>query len=299
MTIFTIVLAAFITSTFFHQDVESKICDCLEKNFKQAGLDHSQILNEIEIDLIHSGIIDSTFESRKNQLLYVAVNGKIGKPRNYEHVKYEQLGIKSLVYCTELIVYSGENDSPPPIYKLMRELEIISSKYQEKIDLIAIRKDISKVLLAYDKDFGKHSKLWKNIQLTYLYNFTEHIDFFDIPVLLSPFEELDKIEVPTAHFHVVGNEIIMFNEKSIQLPKLCDLVQKSLSEKNVILLTNEKSTHYNFYLEVYNKIKICAESYRKDYCMKLFQKKYDELTNDQRKTIDETVPIKITESVPK
>ena len=295
MTIFTIILSAFITSHFFHQDVESKICDCLEKNFKQAGLDHGQILNEIEIDLIRIGIIDSTFESRKNQLINVAKNGIIGKPRNYENVKFEQLGLKSLKYCTELAVYAGENDSPPPIYNLFKELENISFKDQEKIDLMSIRKDIAKILLDYADEFDENSKLWKTIELTYLYHFSEHIDFFDLPVL-PPFEELEQETSQTAQFHIGGKDKILFEGNSIQFSQLCDLVQKSLVEKKSIFFTNEKTTQFNFYLGVYNEVKLCADSFRDEYCMKKFQKKYIELTKEQRKMIDEDMPIIIKES---
>jgi len=298
VAIFTIILSAFISSHFFHQDVESKICDCLEKNFKQSGLDHGQILNEIEIDLIQIGIIDSTFESRKNQLINVARNGKIGKPRNYENVKFEQLGLKSLKFCTELAVYAGENDSPPPIYNLFKELEGISFKDQENIDLMSIRKDIAKVLLDYAEEFGENSKLWKTIELTYLYHFTEYIDFFDLPVL-PPFEELEQETSHETQFHIGGKDKIMFEGNSIQFSQLCDFVQKSLVEKKSIFFTNEKTTQLNFYLGIYNEVKLCADSFRDEYCMKKFQKKYFELTSEQRKLIDGEMPINIKESQPK
>ncbi|MBK8348113.1 MAG: hypothetical protein IPL08_10950 [Saprospiraceae bacterium] len=115
-----ILILLILSSNLFGQEIEDKICFCLTENFNLAGLDYYKIIEEVELDLMKNNIIDKTSKSRLDQFVKVAEIGVITKPRTYENIKFEQLGLNTLKHCVSLITYTS-NCEPPPSFSLFRK----------------------------------------------------------------------------------------------------------------------------------------------------------------------------------
>lgn len=72
-----------------------------------------------------------------------------------------------------------------------------------------------------------------------------------------------------------------------------------VAEKAVISLTNDLSATYGAYLEVQNELAAAYNEIRDDLSMQQFGKKFDDVTDEQRKAIKKIYPQKISEAEPK
>ena len=69
--------------------------------------------------------------------------------------------------------------------------------------------------------------------------------------------------------------------------------------EGVISLQNDRSTHYDIYLEVQNALVRAINTIRDDFATRHFGKKYAALDEDQQKIVREAVPQNISEAEPK
>ncbi|MCB0514755.1 MAG: biopolymer transporter ExbD [Chitinophagales bacterium] len=69
-------------------------------------------------------------------------------------------------------------------------------------------------------------------------------------------------------------------------------------KKAVVSMKNDKSTTYNRYIEVYNEVRAAYNELRDEYAQQQFGRKYDNLTEDQQKTVRDEYPLRLSEAEP-
>lgn len=288
-----------LSSNLLGQEIEDKICFCLTENFNLVGLDYNKIIEEIELDLIKNNIIDKTSKSRLDQFAKVSEIGVIKKPRTYENIKFEQLNLNTLKHCINLITYTS-NCETPPSFSLFREMDYLKQEIQQEpnFNLSALRTRTAQIILENNGKFSQDSKLWKIIQLSYLYWLSE-INDLGVLIDLSAYNLSTKDTSNTVKIHVSPNDKITFEGRFLEKHEICQYLKPQIIQKKGVYFTNERNTKYKIYLEVYNELKECFLSLRNEKAIELYQKKYDELTDEETEIINETIPLRIIEREPK
>lgn len=78
--------------------------------------------------------------------------------------------------------------------------------------------------------------------------------------------------------------------------KRSDMAEKPT--KAIISLKNDRGTEYKTYLEVWNELKGAYNELREDAAQSQFNKSYEFLSKDQKKTINSAIPLVISEAEP-
>ncbi len=68
--------------------------------------------------------------------------------------------------------------------------------------------------------------------------------------------------------------------------------------KGVISLRNDRGTSYNMYLQVQNELTAAINEMRDEFSIDHFARKYADLTEEQRKAVDQAIPVAISEAEP-
>lgn len=76
------------------------------------------------------------------------------------------------------------------------------------------------------------------------------------------------------------------------------LLGKMRVSKGVISLRNDRGTSYDMYLQVQNELTAAINEMRNELSNERFGKNYADASNDQRKAIDEAIPVAISEAEP-
>ena len=66
----------------------------------------------------------------------------------------------------------------------------------------------------------------------------------------------------------------------------------------IVSMKNDRGTKYETYLEVYNEVKAAYNELRDEEAQKQLGKFYEFLTREQRKRVNEVIPLKLSESEP-
>lgn len=291
-----IVLLLSISSvTLYAQNFDTQVCDCIERNFKEVQLDFSSIMDQIEDNLVSNTIIQRTPESRVEQIKHVAQYGYIESKRSIDHVSFEQLGLRTIRYCIYLHSYGSKDEQGSEYFRLMKSLDILNQNTQQPIDLNKIRKATASTILTYAAKENR-SQLWRIIQLTYLYLFS---DIPNIGLIELDFNEVDTIQTNNIiTIHTNADNEISFNDEPITVDELCERIKKPVERGFSIHLTNHRNTKYKVYLAVYNGIKQCIQELREEKSLELYQKHYSNLNKEQESEIKKLLPIKLFESNP-
>lgn len=295
----TITLLIFAVATsLYAQSFEDGITDCINTNFLQIEVDYTQVLSELEHDLMANNIIDDTEASRIKQIRSVAMHGQIETARTYENILWEQLGLRTIKYCVERNTYSSQDTSPSPIFEMLRKIESISLKHQETLNLSQLRMEIAEVLLKYHKNTVQFSKLWKIIQLDFLSRFSETPEMKEMVRLIEPiFKEQDTAN--TVRLHVGTDDIVTLEHQRIETDEICNELKPALIDGKGIYLTNERGTNYGLYLETYRAIKGCVTATRAEKSFEAYGQPYENLNPEERERINQMIPMRIIESPPK
>ncbi|MBK8670049.1 MAG: hypothetical protein IPN89_11535 [Saprospiraceae bacterium] len=294
-----ILILLILSSNLFGQEIEDKICFCLTENFNLAGLDYYKIIEEVELDLMKNNIIDKTSKSRLDQFVKVAEIGVITKPRTYENIKFEQLGLNTLKHCVSLITYTS-NCEPPPSFSLFREMDYLKQEIQQEpnFNLSALRTKTAQIIIENNGKFNQDSKLWKIIQLSYLYWLSE-INDLGVLIDLPAYDFSNQDTSNTVKIHVSPDDKITFEGIFLEKHEICQYLKPKIIQKKGVYFTNERNTKYKLYLDVYNELKDCFLTLRNEKAIELYQNKYDELNNEQTEIINEMIPLRIIENEPK
>lgn len=66
----------------------------------------------------------------------------------------------------------------------------------------------------------------------------------------------------------------------------------------IVSLKNDRGTNYETYLEVYNEVKAAYNELRDEEANRQFGKDYEYLERDQKKSVNEVIPMKLSEAEP-
>lgn len=80
--------------------------------------------------------------------------------------------------------------------------------------------------------------------------------------------------------------------------KHIELLGDILMSKGVISLKNDRGTSYQMYIAVQNELARAFNELRDEMSLRYFNKKFNQLNEDQAKAISEAVPIRISEAEP-
>ena len=73
----------------------------------------------------------------------------------------------------------------------------------------------------------------------------------------------------------------------------------AISPKSAIIsLKNDRGTHYDTYLQVYNELQAAYRELRNEYSLKHFSKEYDKLPKSKRKIVKSEIPLVLSEAEP-
>lgn len=70
------------------------------------------------------------------------------------------------------------------------------------------------------------------------------------------------------------------------------------SEEAIVSMKNDRGTKYETYLEVYNEVKAAYNELRDEEANRQFGKPYEFLTRSQRISVNEVIPMKLSEAEP-
>lgn len=252
-----IIFLLFLAIDVFSQNIEDGIIKCIDINFDLVGLDRKEVFKEIETDLIKNEIITNDINSFIVQLKYISDSCVIKNPRTYQNIRFEEIGMRTIKYCTELICYKSDSFVIIPIHNLMKHLEIKQNEFYNEIDVCFLFKLISSSILDNWDSTDKNSELWKMYLLYYLYYFSETAEmkgFFKFK--LPPHELISNIDTVGFKSILINNiNEIYFESKLINLDDLCNFLNPIIYQNLPIKLKNTKATQYNSYLVLYNSIK--------------------------------------------
>lgn len=295
-----IIFLLFLAIDVFSQSIEDGIIKCIDMNFDLVGLDRKEVFKEIESDLIKNEIITNDINSYIVQLKYISDSCVIKNPRTYQNVRFENIGIRTFKYCTELIQCKSDSIINIPILNLMRHLEIKQYEFYNEIDVCFLFKLISSSILKNWDNTYKNSELWKMYLLSYLYYFSETEEmkgFFNFNFRLPPYELISNGDTLGFKSILINNiNEIYLESKLIDIDDLCNFLNPIIYQNLPIKLKNTKATQYNSYLVLYNSIKECYHKIWDENALEKFDKFFYELSETEKKKIMEINPIKLYES---
>lgn len=284
-----------LTSSLFGQEIDDKVCTCLTENFNLVGLDFFKIIEEVELDLIKNEIISKTSKSRLDQFVKVVETGGIKKPRTYENIQFEQLGLNTIKHCVSLITYTSKGEAPPS-FSLFREMDYLKLEIEkeENFNLVALRARTAEIIIENNSKFSQNSKLWKSIQLSYLYWLSD-INVLGVLEDLPAFNLSEQDTSNTIKILVSSNDQITFEGILIEKQEICQYIKQETSQMKGVYLSREKNTKLKFYMEVYDEIKECFMILRNEKALELYEIEYDMLNKEDADIINESIPLRIIE----
>lgn len=277
------------------QNITSRILNCIEENFALADTGFFKSLGIIEDDLIKQKIIDATSNSIQSQFKNVATIGRMEHSRSVEHILLEQIGISTIMHCTNLITYSYSNESPPELFHFFKDMETLLTKNQVNpyIQRNKHKKQIARLILDYSENIGNDYTLWKAIQILYLYQLTELEEDILLPYL-APLENTKS----TVDIMINANGFLELEGKTVD-DEAIFLAMKPLIKNKLTLVVNcHESTSFYRYYEVIDQLYQCIELLRNEQAIETFKKNYADLTTSEFKLIHELIPGHIIENPP-
>jgi hypothetical protein len=98
---------------------------------------------------------------------------------------------------------------------------------------------------------------------------------------------------------VRSDDRLLFQDKVIEYEEICETIISTIKENQLINLTSEKGTKFEFYYKVYNSLNECIEDLRNEKAELLYGKNDNELNLMESENIDKTIPIGIIQNRPK
>lgn len=271
---------------------EEQVCDCIASNTKSIGLDYYAVSDSVRQDLVLNDIIDPDFKQLENQLNTIRTNGYLSETRSYEHILYEQVGLKTIQYCVEIHTYKQDCEvQPHPLFKLFRELNNLRSLPTKGR---SIRKELAEALLPYVQKNEAPSRLWVLVYTEFLYMLTDMNTSprIDLPMLYN--EAIDTSH--TVSVSVMPSDSIYVVDTYTQLADLCERLSPYILDQKGIRFKNTRNTKYTRYLEVYNEVKACFAALRNRKSLEVFQKPYEDADAAQKRHIRNLIPLRIVET---
>jgi len=135
-----------------------------------------------------------------------------------------------------------------------------------------------------------------------------------LPPMPDPTQEIDNSQLNKRNiFIVLVNQFdqLLVNENPMNISQLKDAAKvfinnngrdPSLSdspEKAIISLQNDRGTSYEMYMQIQNELTMAYRELRDDLSIKTYGKTYENLNDEERKSVRKKYPQKISEAEPK
>ena len=277
------------------QNYEERVINCIETNSKSIGLDFENEIKNIKEDLIKNSIINSEFSSIILKFKDIKKNGIIEEVRTYENVLFEQIGLKTIDYCSVLHHYIKDSTENSSIIKMNSEIKLYILNLKTSNSIKSFNSGIATIIDSYLKPDYKKSKLWNFIAISYLYLFSQTQETKVLNIKLPEFTPYNKNNTNLPKIFVNKKDEVLFEGNRIKISEICNNIKSHINNNIGIKLQNERQTKYQTYLKVYKIIKSCYTEHRNTKSKELYSKKFDELNLKQKKIIMKLIPIKIVE----
>lgn len=279
----------------FAQDFEENSVKCIEYNSNSVGLDFNKEINSIKKDLIKNNIINSEFTSIIQRIKNVKINGIIEDSRSYESILFEQIGLKTIKYCSLINHYKYNSIVNSSIIRMQSEIELYLLNHKSKFSTKSLNKSIATIIDSYLKPEYENSILWNYYAISYLYLFSQtpemKITNITLPEFTNNYQDTNKI----VKLFVNKKDNIFLNEEQITLNQICEELNPHIINNFGIWLQNEKQTKYKTYLKIYKQIKLCYSELRDQKSKELYSKKFDQLNSNQKEIIWQIIPNRLIE----
>jgi len=328
--ILTFTLLILIINSCFGQDysIESKHFDCLVKTAAELGIDLKKELSNFEEHLIKTGVlagnsgesyykiyeiiketgdIDFVFQyslldSVKSSIDNVEFSGlssdclrlaeKTQKSRKFKRSKLFQLkiGMDSITNSGDINVSNvtavilrilNPRDFEHEYYKMTALLMLATT---QDIDSGLIRK-----LPSVSDSNDKEPVDKRNLLIMYVTTDNDSV-------------KLNNAKVSIEDLTEIVESYIISDSKDTTMPELTsidiDLIGNCFQSKLIISLQNDRETSYSTYIKVQDKLTNAYKKVRNDKAVEFFDLEFDKLSTEQKNSIREMIPMRISEAEP-
>ncbi len=278
-------------------EIETAFMDCLYQSLPDKGDEFKMILQEAEQKLIHKKYLkDGTGESYVT--LYRNLGNTINKDfqnlglLNYMSKITHEVEVDTVSNCAEKILKS-------PKYKDSKIFKITSITQSQSLDISDSSSYKDEVLSILEvKDF-EHD-YYKMSTLVMI----ETMNYVDLEGIVTKLPEVveakisDEERARAFKIEIQSEEIILINGKKSDFATVKKQLKRYLKDntsESIIILKNDRSVPYIFFIKIQNEMVAAFEEIRNEESKKKFDHSFDKLTEEQQKEIKEMYPIKISE----
>jgi biopolymer transport protein ExbD len=277
---------------------EVLLINCLYESYDDGGKAFKELLNAFEVQLIKEKILkDETGESYI-QFLKVASKGNLKNliiPSNFveDISEIKKPDSEKTKLCREQMdeKYNIESTKIGELNVLMKD--IMSS---DNIELSSYANGILSILRAEDFEIDFYK-----LNIFYFFSIINTSIDSGLARKLPKEKEIKDLEVNLENaLHVdidENNEVFLYNKKItlIDLEKEVKSYELKYKSKALIILKNNKLTHYNDYIKVQNVIISAVNSVRDILAKEIYGKVYKELEKNEAEVIKKQYPLNLRE----
>nr|WP_319397664.1 hypothetical protein [uncultured Carboxylicivirga sp.] len=299
---------------------ENVLLDCFYTQYKESGVDIKLTINRIEDVLVKHNILDD-----KSGRSYIKMIDKIKEDNELD------INNPDLIQDINSIGYrpSSVSCSDLSVTNLLDSASLSQSKLKYLVaifDSIQVKGNISPSIIAQEilevfdaKDF--ENDYYRTIGLVMFSTLIKMNDcdnglFRQLPPLEK--EEAQPVFEPQNVFSILINnkDEMLANGRPANLSELKPMIKKFIMEssdkvtidlpnrgkymssKGVVSIQSSNGTSYQFYLLVQNELLSAYNEIRNTYSIKIFELKFDQLSDEQKEIIKKIVPQRISEGNP-
>ena len=281
----------FSSLTLFGQSksVEEEFEECYFNSFPDKGVQVRKLFSDFEQKLLENRVLkDKSAKSYFSVFKKIFNNEDVKSVNNYSFID----SINSLDYSNKLIHFNYKCSE-----KVRKRADFNQSKtYKHQVEQDSISRleigfeEKSKLVLATFKEDDFTTEFSK-LRVLLLVEFNENSELDNGDFKVSDDDLKNGIKL----FLDSNSETLVENEKH-QLKEVKALVKKYFykkKQKSVILLNSSRAASYGKYIELTNLVKNVNQEVRNEYSMKVFDKKYVDLSKAKQKEINLKFPLKM------
>ena len=204
-------------------------------------------------------------------------------------------------------------------FRILYPLEVDTNSYNN-FHFLQYTQNEGLAVLCKDDDMNPNTEYFKHLE-RYVKSFAEKNKFGKIVFVAPNLKDIRINERNVMRIFVDGNNMILVNGNEIQLEELKDMVKYFSTphpdddtapevewrtfdligsiqfSKGIIFYDADRNAKYAKYLDVQKEILQAFNEIKEDLSIKTFQKSYDKLDEEQTKTINNAVPIRVFEEL--
>ena len=291
-----VIILLLLSKVISAQNYEINTIKCIENNCKSVGLNFENEIKNIRENLILNNIISPESSSILKEIKEIKRTGVIEETRSYESVLFEQIGLKTIEYCSVLNHYTKDSFENTSIINMFSEIKLYLLNLKPPFSISSFNRSIASIIDKYLNTKKRNSKLWNYTLISYLYLFSQTQEMKILNTKLPEFTPSSQDTNSVVKIFVNKNDEIFLNGKQIKKEQICTEIESHILNNNSIALQNEMQTKYNTYLAVYNILKSCYAKFRDDKSKELYSKSFYKLSLEKKNKIRKIIPIRIIET---